>query len=295
MTERMAKDTALVLEGGGFRALYGTGVLDVMLERGLMYPHLFGVSMGAVNGASFLSRQPGRCYRFTVEYMKDRRYMGIRNLIREGNFFGHSFAYHEIPRQFVKFDMKTYYTCPEKLTIVATDTQTAKAHYFSKNDYEVCELVGASTALPFFSTMVEIQGHRYLDGGIADSIPIHYAFEQGYTKAVVVLSRPRGSRLKAYDPARQAFIRMRYKSFPELAEALIDRHSSYNATMEELEKLEDSGRIFVMQPREPIDMKVIDRSEKGVSLAYQTGRTQMEERWDDLLAYLNLNSDGNRV
>lgn len=276
--------TALILEGGGFRGIYTSGVLDVMMAHELEIPYVIGVSMGAVNGANYISKQPGRSFEMAKTFMPDKRYMGVGNLIREGNFFGREFAYNEIPRRYNLFDMKTYYASKQLFYMVATDCRTGKAAYFEKMDCEASEAIAASTALPFLSRMVPVGEGLYLDGGMADSVPIKKALEDGCEKAVLVLTREKGYRKEPY--SREKLLHARYGRYPLLEKAILERHLHYNETMEWIDQLEEEGRVFVIRPENPIETKVIDRDRETMEKSYRIGYDQMTALWDDLMTYL---------
>ncbi|MEE1089149.1 MAG: patatin-like phospholipase family protein, partial [Bacteroidaceae bacterium] len=75
----------LILEGGGMRALFTAGILDVMMEEGVTFDGMVGVSAGATFGCNFKSRQPGRSLRYNLRFIGDSRYMGWRTLLKDGN------------------------------------------------------------------------------------------------------------------------------------------------------------------------------------------------------------------
>ena len=278
------KDTALVLEGGGFRGIYSSGVLDYFMEKSLEFPYIVGVSMGSINGANYISEQPGRSFAIAETFMPDKRYMGMGNLLKEGNFFSRSFAYNELPRRYNIFDMKTYYSSDITFYMTATDCETGEAHYFEKMEGDVAELIAASSALPFMSQMVEIGGRLYMDGGIGDSVPVQKALADGNEKAVLVLTREKGYRKEPY--GHDVMVRSYYRKYPAFAERILNRHLFYNETMDLIDELEEAGKIYVLRPENPIKTKVIDRNPEGVQKSYNIGYEQAKEEWTALLAYL---------
>lgn len=276
--------TALVLEGGGFRGIYTSGVLDVFMDHGLKLPYVIGVSMGTVNGANYISWQRGRSLEMAKTFMPDKRYMGFGNLIREGNFFGRDFAYNEIPRRYNLFDMKAYYASDQRFYLTATDCNTGEARYFEKMEYEAGEAIAASTALPFLSRMVPLGDSLYLDGGLADSVPIQKALDDGNDKAILVLTREKGYRKEPY--GKEKLVQARYGKYPQLVKAILDRHIFYNETMDLIDRLEDEGKIYVLRPENPIETKVIDRDRDTMEKSYQIGFDQTTAEWDQIAAYL---------
>ena len=276
--------TALVLEGGGFRGLYSSGVIDYFMEQSLEFSYIIGVSMGAINGANYVAKQPKRMIEVAEEYMLDKRYMGFGNLIKEGNFFSRYFAFNELPRRYNQLDFKTYYNSPVRFYMVATDVDTGGPHYFEKMDGDVCDAITASSSLPLVSRMVKIGHGRYLDGGVADSVPVKKALNDGNEKAVVVLTRPKGYRKEPYEYPK--LVKARYHREPALVKAILDRHIRYNQCMDEIDSLEEEGRIYVIRPDEPIAANLIEKDPEGVRKSYETGYAQAKAEWQPLLDYL---------
>ncbi|MEG0377750.1 MAG: patatin family protein, partial [Eubacterium sp.] len=168
--------------------------------------------------------------------------------------------------------------------LTATDCDTGEACYFEKMDGDVAELIAASTALPFMSKPVEIDGKYYMDGGIADSVPVNKALADGNEKAVLVLTRPKGYRKEPY--GHEKMVRSYYRKHPVFAEGVLNRHLFYNETMDQIDALEAQGKIYVFRPENPIETKVIDRDSKGVHHSYQLGYQQGKDQWEELMAFL---------
>ena len=251
-------NTALILEGGGLRGIFSAGVLDYLLENNIHFPYVIGTSMGACNGASYVSKQYERSLRIPLNYLDDKRYLSMRNLIREGNLFGMGFIFNEVPYKLDPFDFDTFERSKQTFITVATSCETGEPTYFSKNDLDrmtVLKSLEASTSLPFLSTMKDIDGKTYLDGGIADSIPIKKARQDGFNKQVIVLTRPleylkstsKMTKVKVMAP-------IYYHKYPKLVNKIINRANGYNETLDQIEKLEKNGMVFVIRPQEPIVM-----------------------------------------
>ena len=276
--------TALVLEGGGFRGIYSAGVLDRFLDEDIHFPYVIGVSMGAIVGANYVSRQRGRMLAFCRQYAPDKKYMGMVNLITSGNFFSHDYGYRQEPRRFKPFDLKTYYEAPEKFYLTCTNADPGAPAYFEKGEEDVSLLTMATSALPFFSQMIKIGNGRYMDGGIADSVPIEKALADGYTKQVVVLTRAKGYRKEPYE--HKAMLAARYAGHPDLVNAVLNRHIMYNQTMDRIEELEAQGSLFVIRPTDDIDEDMIIRDEAHLQHNYDIGEAVANQKMAALKAYL---------
>ena len=185
------KKVGLVLEGGAMRGLYTAGVLDVFLDNDIKIDGIVGVSAGALFGCNYVSKQSGRVLRYNLKYLNDKRYISTHSLIKTGNIINTEFAFHEIPQKLDIFDNKTFKKSKTKFYATVTNVETGEAEYILINDCtKDIEYFRATSAMPFLSKIVEIDDKKYLDGAIADSIPVQKCIDMGYDKIIVVLTRP---------------------------------------------------------------------------------------------------------
>lgn len=281
----MIKKTGLVLEGGGFRGIYSAGIIDYFLERKIKFPYIIGVSMGACNGTNYVSRQVGRNLRVPYNYINDRRYISMSNLIFKGGLFGMDFIFGEIPRKLDLFDFKAYEESDQRFVVVTTDCETGKPAYFENPDNEkLLKVLTASSSLPFISRKVKIGGRDYLDGGLADSIPVEKALEDGNEKLVVLLTRPEGYEKK---PSTMAFLNSAvYGRNPGLVECLNSRYKRYNESLALVKKLESEGRAFVIRPGDNIDMGRVERNQEKLKKTYDMGYADAVSLEGQLMEFL---------
>ena len=242
------RGVALVLEGGGFRGVFTAAVLDVFQEAGLQFPYLIGVSAGAAYSVSYVAGQ----YQRNLEvnrFVNDPRYCGFRHWLRKGNFFNWDFIYHEIPTAIIPFDYKAFSQSPSHIKVVVCDIEKGAADYQelrTDRPEDFRDWLAATSALPILSRPVAINGKLYMDGGLVDSIPLQQALADGNERAIVVLTRPKGYRKKA---SRSSwFLRLYYWRYPKLAALLQQRARVYNQRLEEVERLEKEGKVFVIRP-----------------------------------------------
>ena len=269
--------TALVLEGGGMRGVFTSGVLDWMIDHGITFPYLVGVSAGSSNALSFASHQRGRGKYIFADLQAERHYLGVRNIFRYRSIMDMDLLYHELPESLWPYDYAAYKANPMRVESVATDCLTGKAVYLEeKEDPErIIDIVRASSSLPFACPIAQVDGIPMLDGGIADSIPLQRAIEQGYKHAVVVLTRHRGYR-KEEKPLRiPSFV---YSRYPQLREALRTRGERYNAQLAMVEQLEQEGRIIVVRPNHPVEVARIETNMDKMNELYRHGFEMAEKK-----------------
>jgi len=266
----MTDSCALVLEGGGMRGLYTTGVLDSFLEKKLYFEYVIGVSAGATHALSYLSRQQGRARRVNVDYVQRSDYMGLRCIIREGSLFGMDLLFHKIPYEYDLYDFETFSRNCSRYYAVVTNMLTGKAEYLApRTPEEVLPAGQASCSLPLVSQPVTINGIPYLDGGIADSLPIRKALDDGNRKLVVVLTQPRGYRKPP--SKKSAIVRLVYRKYPEFVRTLENRQQLYNETLDYLDLLEKEGTAFVIRPQPQEGLKRLERNPVRLNALHKSG------------------------
>lgn len=276
----------LILEGGGMKGAYTSGVLDYFLEKELEFSDCYGVSAGAVNLCSFLSKQKKRGFKSLTEYMGNSRYCGLYSLITDGNIVNSQFSMDLIPNYLLPFDRETYDKYAGKAYAVVTNIETGEPEYLSiKQMPRGLRVVQASTALPLVFQTVDIDGKLYMDGGIADAIPIRKSILDGNRKNVIILTKERGYLRK---PATGlSLIRMRYHKYPKIYEVMKERHNTYNETMEYIRRLEKEGKAFVIQPKVKSDVSRLEKNEEKMQNLYDSGYEDARACFDSLIAFLD--------
>ena len=278
---------ALVLEGGGMRGAFTTGVLDFFLEKNIVFDRVYGVSAGACHACSYLSLQPGRAHRIVADYVNDPRYMSYSNLLKGDDFFSREFVYHTIPDELDLYDYDMLREYPGKFYVAVTDCKTGKPVYFPVEElHRDIDKVRASASLPILSHMVKIDGGEYLDGGMCDSIPVKKAVADGAKKCVVVLTRDTDYRKEPSSSYRLA--KLFHPSYKKLAHVMKYRHLMYNEAVEYVQQQDNAGEIFVLRPlKERLDVERLERDPEKLRRLHDHGYDVAAENYDRLLEYLN--------
>ena len=273
--------TGLVLEGGGMRGLFTAGVLDLFLDKGVEFPYVIGVSAGVCHGVSFVARQRGRSMRINLDYIGDRRYVSVSNLLRTGSMFGMDFIFDEIPNKLNPFDFDTFNTSPTEFISGVTDVETGLPRYFGKEKKEhINRIARASSAIPVFSPIVEFEGGKYLDGGTSDPIPVRKALKDGVDRVVVVLTRDR-SFVRSPEHFRTGYRRI-YRKYPNMVRCLDRRHEVYNQTLDFLRELEVQGRALVIAPPERVTIGRFEHDKLKLQALYEQGYAQAGKSFEAL-------------
>ena len=278
----------MILEGGATRGVFTSGVLDYLMEQELYISHVIGVSAGSCNAVDYVSRQPGRtrdCMILTDK--KDDYVHGFRKAIREKSLMNMDMIFDTYPNETFPFDFETYFQSEIKCEIVATNCLTGKAEYLDERQdrARLMKLCRASCSMPLLTPIVRVDGVPYLDGGLADSVPIQRALTYGNRKIVVILTRNPGYRKKRVSKGMARVYREAYRSYPDLLRAIMTRSLYYNRTMEQIERLEEEGRIFVLRPQ----VKTVSRLERNAEILtgfYEHGYHLMGREYDRLTEYL---------
>ena len=262
--------TGLVLEGGGMRGVITCGVLDYMMDRTISFPYAIGVSAGACNGLSYMSHQRGRGKYSNIDLLAKYKYIGIRPLVKKRGLIDQQLLFHRFPDRILPYNYMAYAENPARFEMVTTDCMTGRACYWEEkfDEKRIIDIVKASSSLPYACPIIYVDGRPMLDGGIVDSIPLLRAYEQGYDKCVVVLTRNKGYRKSTKDVPVPSFI---YKKYPRLRVALRNRNKIYNEQLELVERLEEEGKIIVIRPEKPIVVGRMETSVKKLTDLYEQG------------------------
>lgn len=276
----------LVLEGGAMRGVFTAGVLDVFLEQEITFDLCLGVSAGACLACSYLCGQKGRGYAVMTDYLDCKDYCSFSSLVRTGDLFGADFLYHKIPEELYPIDNTHFLSCNTEFRAVVTNCETGDAEYLPVKDMvRDVECVRASSSLPLLSRTVFLSGTPFLDGGVADPIPVEEAFLEGCDRVIVILTRHREFRKKKEKVI--PLMKMKYRKYPNLVNAMKERHRVYNETLRRISSYEEQGKVFVLAPKVPLNIR---RTEKDLALlreGYDLGRDLAMESMDRLREFLN--------
>ena len=277
----------LVLEGGGMKGLYTAGVLDFFLEKGIDFANIYGVSAGACHMTSYMSRQKGRARDVNVDYLDNSMYCSFKSLLLTGDLFNVKMCYHEIPEKLNPLDFATYRKYPGKAYSVVTNIKTGLAEYLQVKDVKKdIDMIRASASLPLVARNVKIGGKLYLDGGIADPIPIAKSIRDGFRKNVVVLTKEEGYVRKPASKLELTLLRLRYFRYPKIAELMAARHHSYNEAMDHLYRQVENGQAYVIQPKHPSKVGRIEKDKDRLLELYQQGYDEAAAHYESLMKYL---------
>lgn len=275
----------LVLEGGAMRGMYTAGVLDTFLDNDIKVDSVVGVSAGALFGVNYLSGQKGRVIRYNKRFNGDKNYMGLIPLLREGNIVSTKYAYEEVPKVLDPFDDEAYKKSAVPFYAVVTDVDTGNPEYIQINSvFEQMDTLRASGSMPFVSKPVIINGKKYLDGGITDSIPFEWLAGQGCDKLLVILTRDMEYRKKSM---HTVLVKLYGRKYPIIAEKLLERHALYNRSVQLLKQWEDEGRAFVIRPSQPIEIGRIEKNPDKLQAVYDLGIKDGKETIKKLNEYLS--------
>jgi len=281
------EDCALVLEGGGMRGAFTAGIIKFLLEKNLIFEYVVGVSAGANNGANYVSRQVDRNKKIFVDLVEDERYMGIKNLIKEGNYFGMDFLFHELPHKILPFDYENFLKSNSKLVVGVTDCTAGKAVFLQPKNCgsqkKIDKIFKATSSLPLISTPVKMGGRVYFDGGITAPIPVNRAEADGYKKNLIVLTRENNYRKK---PLKAGFLLNFFlKDYPQLVDQLKNRYKVYNRTIDYIRKKEKKGDFFVFRPQN-LAIDRFSKDKEKLKELYNSAYKIAENRSKELLDWL---------
>ena len=283
----------LVLEGGAMRGLFTAGIIDVMMEHGVEPDGLIGVSAGAAFGCNYKSRQPGRAIRYNKRFAKDKRYCSWQSWWKTGDLYNADFGYHVIPTQYDIFDDAAFEANPMAFYAVCTNVETGEAVYkqLENAGQLTYDWIRASASMPLASKVVELEGMKVLDGGVADSIPLEYFESIGYERNVVILTQPNGY-LKEHNRL-MPLMRIALRNYPKMIEAMDKRHLMYNKQLVYVYQAEEAGRALVIRPDAKLPIGHISHDPEEMQRVYDIGREMGERRIEEIEAFYRDESNHN--
>ena len=272
--------SSLVLEGGTFRPIFSSGVMDALLEYDILFPYIIGVSAGITHGVSYISKQKRRNLDIAEKYRNDKRYLGIRNLLKCRSIFGLDFVFDEIPNRLHPFDMNTYTAYHGRILIGVTNAKTGQAEYMDgKKLDDRCLMLRATCAIPMFFPAILIDGTPYFDGGICDPIPIRKAIQDGNQKHLIILTQIKGYE-KTLNKQNIYTAKWLKRKYPAMVEPLLTRHILYNETIAFCEQLEKNEQALIIRSSQPIHS--FEKDIIKLKAAYDDGFQQTLERIDEI-------------
>ena len=266
----LGRKTGLVLEGGGMRGVFTSGVLDAFMKHEVYFPYVVAVSAGACNGLSYMSRQPRRARYSNIDMLQKYGYISLKGLLTQGSIFDANILYERFPNEIIPFDYDAYGRNPATFEMVTTNCLTGRAEYLSEKHEakRLTAIVKASSSLPYVSQITNVDGIPMLDGGIVDSIPVVRAVDMGYSPNVVIMTRNRGFRSAEPDFKMPKLF---YKDYPRLRVALSHHVEVYNEQLALIERMEDWGEIICIRPERPMEVDRICRDARKLEALYEEG------------------------
>ena len=278
----------LVLEGGGMKGVFTAGVLDFLMDKKIMFSDIYGVSAGACHMTSYISGQRGRAFDVSVDYLDTRWYCSLPSLLTTGNLFNTDIVYGLIPDELNPFDHDTFEKYEGRAFVVVTDVVTGKPEYIRLRSCRGrnMDVIRASASLPFVARMVEVDGRKYLDGGISDAIPLERSLMDGNDKNLVVLTKEVGYQRTPISAHELAGLKIRYAAYPNVWKLMRNRDIRYNRQLGHITDMEKDGRAFVLRPQHKSNTKRIDKDPEHLRVLYEEGYSEAEKHYDELMRYL---------
>ena len=264
------ENMGLVLEGGGMRGIFTCGVLDYFMDHNIWFPYVIGVSAGACNGLSYVSRQKGRARRSNIDILEEFRYVGLKYMFSQRNIMDFKLLFDDLPNRILPYDYATYFHSSTRFVMVTSNCLTGKAEYMEEKSspQRLLDICRASSSLPFVCPVTWVDNIPMLDGGICDSIPVKRAIEEGFSRNVLVLTRNKGYRKDEKEIKVPPFF---YRKYPLIRKSLAIRNKKYNETMDMIDRMEDEGTSIVIRPEQPMQVGRIEKDIQKLKDLYEEG------------------------
>lgn len=280
--------SGLVLEGGALRSFYTMGVLDAFLDENLNFEYVCGVSGGALCAMNYLSRQVGRTVAINMNFLEDKRYKSMMNIVKRKPVFHLDFLFSQVVEDFIPFDYQRYYESEQRFELAATDCGSGEAVFFPKPDRAHFDQVVASASIPFASKMIELDGRDYLDGGLSMPIPYQQTLDQGYERIVIILTREKDYRKQTINQIMRRIIHAVYGKYPALCQAMIDRPEMYNQMKTTIEQYVREGKMYIIEPQQPVIVSRFETDKSKLMMLYHQGYNETIAQIENLKHYLTI-------
>ena len=260
----------LVLEGGAWRGMYTQGALDALMEEDINLSATVGVSAGALSGMSYVSGQIGRSVRLNLSHRHDSEYTGRKAVMKEHGVTGFNYLFFEMGKE-IPLDAERFFNPKRRFIVTVTNIETGKTEFMEKGKCpDIFRAIQASATVPSVSEAVEIDGKRYLDGGIEQKIPLDWALAQPEKKKILIRTRDRAYRKPLKAKKRAA--KLEYgKKYPNLMMDLYEESAHYNILLNRIDQLEELGEIFVLAPSRPVSISRFEGDVEELGALYWLG------------------------
>lgn len=265
--------TGIIDVGGGYRDIYGAGVLDVCMKEDIRFDVCVGVSAGCANLASYMAGQAGRNYTNYTEYVFRKEYVSVRNWFKKKNYTDTAYLYDDIwgSEGEDPLDFAALVRHPAQFFMAACDAISGELVWFDKRHLaqDCYDVLKAACALPVINSVVKIGERLFYDGGMVDPIPVKKAFEEGCDKVVIILTRPIDVlRKSGIDPLAARLVK---KRFPKAAERIRTRSRKYNEGVAYALRMQEEGRALVIAPDDIQGMSTLTRDKDRLIAMYEKG------------------------
>ena len=259
--------------GGGMRGVYTAGIYDYLIDRDIKPEYCLGISAGAANMITYIAGQRDRDRRFYTDYILRKEYMSFSNFMKTGEYLSLDYIYSVLSNEDGEdpLDFDAFISSPAVFKVAATDAETGEQVFFKNSDFVRNDLriLKASSALPIACRPVEINGRLYFDGGLAEPVPYWKMFEDGCSRAVIIITRP-ADEIRA--PQKNMWIfSMWLHKYPAITEALKIRHEKYNKAISEIKELEKEGRAILIAPDDICGMGSLTKDMDTINALYKKG------------------------
>ena len=287
--ENNVDEIALIFEGGGMRGAFSAGVTNALLDLGIYFDYVVGISAGTSQLVNYLSRDRKRTKMSFTDIVDDKNIYGWRHFFKGEGFFNSEYIYEKIGRkgEWLEFDFDTFFRNPARYRVVAFDATNNCGRCFTndevENEEDIMKMCRASSSLPLFMPPTVYKGNVYYDGGLTGGIAIDIAEKDGFKKFFIVRTQERGYRKS--EARHPMFLRKHFRKEPSVAEAIINRPSIYNAQCDYIDKLEKEGKAYVVYPdsmkitnRETNKSKLVDLYNQGYNIGMRDS-----DKWKEFI------------
>lgn len=243
---------ALVVEGGAMRGIFAAGVLDAFLKENFNpFDMCIGVSAGATNLSGYLAKMYKRNCKIIMNYSTRQEFIDIKRFLKGGDLLDLDWLW-DVSLTEIGLNIGEIINYQGNYLVGVTNAQTGKPEYFQPDRENLNHILKASSAIPIlYKEVIQINGTDYVDGGVADPIPVKEAYKRNAKNILVIRSRPFNYKMK--NRRSKALSKLVLKEYPNLIDTVYKRAKIYNETIDFIRNSPSDINILEVNP--PDDFK----------------------------------------
>ncbi len=285
----MDKRYGLVLEGGGFRGSYTAGALKWLNDHDIHFDYAVTISAAACYGYNYMAQLDDVNKRISIDGVTDKNVFGPKAFFREKSIISFSYLIDHYFKATYGDALKKLRQRDCRIEVGVFNMTKQQLEYYDQHGLdEDIKIIQAACSLPIVSRMVEVNGQKFLDGGMRHMVSIDRSKETGHTRHLVIVTKDKNYVRKPNSPATKLLLKAMYHNYPVMLETLEHRVETYYQEMNDIYQLEKDGDAILIRPSRDTGVGRFSGTRAQIEDMYNLGYQDMEDRKEDILKFLEV-------